>query len=401
MAQDSITEITGQSWGSRLGDSLKGIVLGLILVCVAIGVLWWNEGRAVKRARALDEGIGQVISIAADPIEATNEGKLVHVTGHATTSEKLSDPTFGVRAQTIKMTRVVQMYQWREHKHSKTREKVGGGTETVTTYTYDRGWESIVISSSGFKKPQGHQNPGYMPYKPWHTQAREVTLGAFRLSPALISKINRSTPILLNGNSGVHLPTPNSRLNGNEIYVGAHSSRPQIGDVRIHFNAVYPTDVSIVSVQRAESFVPYVASNGSQIELLEYGSQSAQQMFQVAQDRNTHWTWIIRAGGFIFMFIGCRMLLGTLPILAAVIPALGHLVAAATGLLSFVFAASISLVTIATAWIFYRPLLGIVLLVGAAVGIAGLKWAKTAKTPPPAPPVPAKAISAPPPPPSP
>lgn len=399
MVEDSITDVTSRSWGSRLSSSLKGIVVGVVLVCIATVALWWNEGRAVKRARALDEGAGQVVTVSADRIEATNTGKLVHLTGHATTGEELTDPIFGVQVQAIKMNRVVQMFQWREHSDSKTREKLGGGTETVTTYSYDTGWEKSVISSADFKNQSGHQNPGYMPYEQWRTQAREVKLGPFQLSTGLISQINRSMPITLEADSGVSLPADSGRLNGNEIYVGANPHSPQIGDLRIQFTAVYPTDVSIVSVQRGESLTPYIASNGNQIELLEYGVKSAQQMFEAAQERNTFLTWMIRAGGFIGIFIGFRMFLGTLPVLAAVIPALGKLVGVAIGLLSFILAAAISLVTIAIAWIFYRPLLGIGLLLGAGVLIAGLKWVKLGKTPPPTPQAPMEAVSTPPPPP--
>ena len=400
MTEDSVTEITTQSWGSRISSSLKGTLVGLLLVCVAIGVLWWNEGRAVKRAQALDEGAGQVVSITAESVDQANEGRLVHLSGHATTEEILTDPEFKVQARAIKLIRDVQMYQWREHKKTKTREKLGGGTETTTTYSYDRGWERDLISSANFKQEEGHQNPSDMPYGEWLGQARDVSLGAFKLSPSLISEINRSEPVSLNENTQIHLPSRNSRLNGNEIYVGAYLDAPRIGDLRIRFSAVMPTDVSIVSVQRGHSLAPYLASSGDTIELLEYGKVSAQQMFQAAQDRNTMLTWIIRVGGFLFVLIGLRMLLGVLPILAAVVPALGGLVDAAVGLIAFFLSAAISLLTIATAWIFYRPILGIALLASAILVTAGLVWAKAAKRQQAVPRMDTAAVSTPPPPPS-
>ncbi|MGD9950158.1 MAG: TMEM43 family protein [Desulfobulbus sp.] len=401
MEEDSFTEVTSQSWGGRLGGSLKGIVIGLLLICVGIAALLWNEGRAVDRARALEEGAGQIVTIEADRIDPAYEGRLVHLSGNATTQERLSDPDFGVQAQAIKLHRAVQMFQWQEHRSSETKEKLGGGTETVTTYTYDKGWNSRVIQSSSFKKPTGHQNPGHMPYQGWSSQAREVTLGAFRLSSGLISQINQTTSIPLNPESGVRLPSDQARLSGDEIYIGQDPASPSIGDIRIGFQAVYPTDVSIVSVQRGESFTPYTASNGNVVELLEYGFQTAQQMFQAAQGRNTLLTWGIRLAGFIGVFIGFRMLLGTLRVLAAVVPMFGRLVGGALGILAFIIAAVISLVSIAIAWIFYRPLLAVGLLVGAGVLLFGLKIVKssdkvpaapsmtTATPPPPPPPSPA------------
>jgi len=400
VGQDSYTEVTSQSWGSRLGGSLKGILGGLVLILVAIALLWWNEGRAVKRARALDEGAGQVVSVAADRVDPGYEGKLVHLTGRAVTDQTLTDPEFGVSAQGLKLRRVVQMYQWREHSRSETREKLGGGTETVTTYTYDQGWETRLINSSGFKKPQGHGNPARMPYQQWSTVASPITLGAYRLSSSLVAEIGgyqrMPLPAADTANGGLRIPAGAQR-SGDELYFGSDPGTPSIGDTRIHFEMVSPQDVSIVSRQRGDSFVPYVASNGNRVELLEQGNQSAEQMFQAAQDRNTLLTWGLRALGVVLMFIGFRMLFGTLRVLAAVIPALGKLAGAAIGLVAGILAGTVSLVTVAIAWLVYRPVLGIGLLVAAGVLLFGLKRAKSGASQP----VMQPAASAPPPPPPP
>ena len=60
MSNDSFTEVTHQSWGSRLGGAFKGIVFGIILFIVSFPLLFWNEGRAVKRHKTLEEGGGAV-----------------------------------------------------------------------------------------------------------------------------------------------------------------------------------------------------------------------------------------------------------------------------------------------------------------------------------------------------
>ena len=135
MSSDSYTEVTSQSWFSRLGNAFKGIVVGIIMVVIAFPLLFWNEGRAVKRYKTLKEGGGAVISVAADKVDAANQGKLVHMTGMATTEENLVDTSFGVSSQAIKLKRYVEMYQWQEESKSKEKKKLGGGTETVTGQT--------------------------------------------------------------------------------------------------------------------------------------------------------------------------------------------------------------------------------------------------------------------------
>ncbi|WP_339136467.1 MAG: hypothetical protein WGN25_01115 [Candidatus Electrothrix sp. GW3-4] len=59
MSDDSYTEVTNQSWFSRIGGAIKGIIFGFILFIIAFPLLFWNEGRAVKTYKTLKEGGGR------------------------------------------------------------------------------------------------------------------------------------------------------------------------------------------------------------------------------------------------------------------------------------------------------------------------------------------------------
>ena len=63
---DSFTEVTSQGLGSRLMESIKGVLVGLVMFIAAFPVLWINEGCAVKTAKGLEEGLSAVISVASD-----------------------------------------------------------------------------------------------------------------------------------------------------------------------------------------------------------------------------------------------------------------------------------------------------------------------------------------------
>ena len=155
MSQDSFTEVSSQSWFSRIGGAIKGVLIGLILFVIAFPLLFWNEGRSVKRYKTLEEGGGAVISVTAEAVDPANDGKLVHMTGEAVTDVTLTDPEFGISANALKFKRIVEMYQWEESTEKETKKKVGGGTETKTTYSYSKTWSSSVIQSDSFKKPEG------------------------------------------------------------------------------------------------------------------------------------------------------------------------------------------------------------------------------------------------------
>jgi hypothetical protein len=362
MAANTFTETTSKSWGSRLGESIKGILFGLVLFVAAFPLLFWNEGRSVKRAKALDEGSGAVVSVSADAVDASNEGKLVHMSGKATTSETLSDGQFGISTNALKMKRAVEMYQWEEKKHSDTKKKVGGSEETTTTYTYNKTWSDKVIDSSSFRDPAGHENPGAMPFDSMEWAAEKATIGAYTLSPSLLGMINRYDKISVTDSANVPEPLKSEMPLSSGMFYKGSPSAPTVGDVRVSFLAVYPCDISLVSRQVKDTFEPYTASNGGTIELLELGTSSAEAMFQKAKQSNILMTWLIRLGGFILMFIGLSLIAKPLSVMADVLPIAGTIVGAGTGFVAFAISLVCSLLTIAVAWIIYRPVIGIILI---------------------------------------
>jgi hypothetical protein len=93
------------------------------------------------------------------------------------------------------------------------------------------------------------------------------------------------------------------------------------------------------------------------------GNVPAQQMFEDAIATNTLVTWLMRLGGFILLWIGFGLLFAPLSVLADIVPIFGSLVGAATGLIAFLLALAVALTVIALAWLFFRPLLGLTLLV--------------------------------------
>lgn len=367
-SEDTFTEVTTESWFGRIGSSFTGILVGLVLFIAAFPVLFWNEGRAVRRHKTLNEGAGILISVTEARVMSTNDGKLVHVSGQAVTDEIVTDPEFEVAVNAIKLKRKVEMYQWKERKKQKTKKKLGGGNKTVTTYSYSKSWSSSLINSSNFKKPSGHHNPDSMPYKTEEFVASEVALGEFKLSRSLVGKINKSSILPVADLADIE-DIPNADFHGNGIYFGDNPSAPQIGDLRITYHIVAPTEVSIVSRQIGQSFEPYRAKAGGTINMLNLGIVGAENMFQQAHQSNVMWTWIFRLGGFIIMLIGVAMILRPLSVIADVIPFLGNIVGTGTGILSFLITAPLAFLTMSVAWLRYRPIIAISLLILAAVSV--------------------------------
>ena len=374
MSDDSYTEVTSESWFSRIGDSIKGILFGFILFIIAFPLLWWNEGHSVERYNSLKEGQGLVISAPADSVNAANNGKLIHTQGLATTEEILQDDVFGVSAPAIKLERVVSMYQWKETEKSETKEQVGGTKTTTKTYSYNKEWSDDEISSNSFKQASGHTNPA-MPYKTKTFQAQDVSLGAFKLNPNQVSRLSGEQDLSLQGvQAPAQLDGKTLTTTGNSFYVGNNPADPKVGDLKISFKDLKPTNVSLVAQQQSNSFSAYQTQAGSDIDLLEMGLMDSNAMFTAAQNENAIITWLIRAGGFLLMWIGLSMILKPLSVLAAVLPFLGDLIAMGTGIFAFLLSVPFTLLTIAVAWIAYRPLLAGILITVAVVAIVAMKF---------------------------
>ncbi|MCQ2372012.1 MAG: TMEM43 family protein [Akkermansia sp.] len=482
------TETTTQSWGSRLGDSIKGIIVGFILFIVSFPLLFWNEGNSVKVAKALEEGRGITVEVQdISKIDPANEGKLVHMCGDATTQDVLKDAEFGISHNGMLLRRKVQYYQWVEKSHKETKKNMGGSETTVTTYTYSEGWRNEPVNSSAFKEP-GHDNTVSYAVNDREEYAANVQYGAFKFTQSMIERLgNEKTysledykiPAALRGRACVadkfvyvgrktaqsfqqqaalgfgqqgalaaravaqdaatnvertKLEIEQLRLQVKqqelvqqdpaataeqkqaaklaaaraEIEVqqkellikqaeldakGADAAQPvaqqsatpqvqepapqeepcsvsptdpQIGDVRITWEVISPKEaVSIVYVQTGDTFTPYHAKSDRSVALLGMGIQSAEQLYEHAEDMNTITTWVLRFVGWFLMFGGLGMIFKPLSVLGDVVPFIGSLIGGASSVVAALMALILSLITIAIAWIWYRPLLGIALLAAA------------------------------------
>lgn len=369
MSNGSFTETTSTGWFGRIGNSIKGILIGLVLIVIAVPVLFMNEGRAVKTRKSLEEGNRDYVTISVDAVDSAQDGKLVYLMGPATTENQLRDPEMDITADALKLRRTVEMYQWKEKKSSETKKKLGGGEETVTTYSYVKEWSSKPINSSNFKKPAGHENPK-MPLASKTWTASPIKVGAYQLSKGLVRQIDHFTTLQPEPGEALPEQIAGRKLHatGSGFYLGKEPATAAIGDSRITYQVALPGEVSVLSKLRGNSFEPFTAKAGGKIEMLSSGNQSADSMFAAAHASNRLMTWLLRGGGALLMFIGFSLVFKPLSVLADVLPIAGSIVGVGTNLVALLLAIPISLAVISSAWIYYRPLIGIPLL---AVAVSG------------------------------
>jgi hypothetical protein len=356
-------EVTRRGIGGRGKDSIGGAFVGLIMVAIAVVLLFWNEGRAVNRAKDLREGAGSVVPVSSDKVDPAMEGKLVHLSGETKTPGMLEDTDFGIAATAIKLIREVEMYQWVEVQKSEEKTSAGGTTETTTTYTYQKEWRDNLVDSSQFKVTSGYENPREMKYRSSTLMAEGVTMDAFDLPAFLVSQIGGAMSLSVeNLDKATAEVKAAARLHEGGVYLGANPNSPAVGDLRVSFLTVPTGPISVVARQAGKSFVSLRTATGGELNLLENGIVSAEDMFRLARERNKVLTWAIRVGGFFLLSMGFGMVLRPIAVLASILPFLGRIVGTGTTVIAFLLAGILWTLTVAVAWIFYRPLLGIAIL---------------------------------------
>ena len=432
----AFTETTTTGYGTRVGRSFKSIGSGFIIFCLATALLWWNEGRAVKTEKMLDEAGNAYVEMEnPNKKDASLEGELICGTAMATTEDSLSDAQFGVGAKAIALRRTVEYYQWVEHSESKSEDKLGGKQVTTTTYTYSKQWVSSPVQSSQFKDP-AYQNKNMVltTIDEAEQYAENVSFGAYKLSESLIHSISSregldlaisedlltqfdkstqaayerfygvqksvqqqptqqpapqpaipdsirallsdSAKAVLDSLQAVNDSIVKSMANAenkkdlqyvhqasNVLYFGRVPGSPEVGDVRVTFEIVVPAKVTVMAVVDGDSFKPYKAKNGKRFQTLVMGKKSGDEIIDAEKEANNMILWALRILGVMLVIAGLKGIFGFLETILKVVPFIANIFGWGVGIVCTVVGVVWSLIVIALAWLFYRPLLGIALLV--------------------------------------
>lgn len=383
----SIEEITTQSLGERLKQSVVGIGTGVAIVAAMTGALFWNEGRAVQTASSLKEGAGLVVVRPADQIDPAFAGQLIHVAGPTSAAAPLNDPELGLEFAGLRFERKAEMYQWVQSSKTEKSTAIGGTETNVTTYSYAPEWRSSWQDSAEFKEPRGHLNP-FMTYTAMSRLAEGAKVGAYALEDDALSQlgggeVQRLTEAQLEiVRSMVGAGTAVTTHQGN-LYLGRNPETPAVGDYRISFTLVPLEAVSVIGRQHDSGIGRYRTDSGDAILMVEKGNRDAKDMFATAQSGNSTTTWGLRLGAIVGLILGFTLILRPLAVLASVLPFLGTVMGFGTGLIASVLGAGLGLVVIAVAWFAHRPLVSVlVLAIVVALTIGFLVLAKKRKAAP-------------------
>ena len=149
----------------------------------------------------------------------------------------------------------------------------------------------------------------------------------------------------------------------NVLYFGRVPGSPEVGDVRVCFEKIVPAKVTVMAVVDGDSFKPFKAKNGKRFQTLVMGKKSGDEIIEAEKEANTMILWFLRIVGVLMVIGGLKGIFGFLSMILKVVPFVANIVGWGIGVVCTVIGIAWSLIVIAIAWLFYRPLLGISLLV--------------------------------------
>lgn len=357
---DQFREVTTTGYGGRIVNSIKGVVIGLILFVVSFGLLYWNEGRVdlSNIAKTATE-----ISSATISADSTLSGKLISTTGIVNSDQIIGDNLFLKPGRFIAAERRVEMYAWVEKSESHKRTNIGGSETTETTYNYLREWTERPESSSNFKYPEGRGNP-QKAFDSYTNKVTAATIGIYNFDSQSVTLPNFSQLPLNSQN--VILSNGATLANDNYLFIrkseGGAFDSPQVGDLRISYYVLRPGfEGTIFGKLNGGKVNPYFDTNGNRLYRVFAGTRDAG--IAALHTEYAKLLWILRLVGFLLMWFGLLMLFGPISVLLDILPIFGAISRSIIGVITFAVAFALTIVTILVSMIAHNLIALIVVLV--------------------------------------
>ena len=281
----------------RLFDnpSRNTALLGAALLLLGLLLLGFTEHADRLRAMGEDALGGFVLTgSAAVPGPASN-GKLVLAVGAPEVRSPARDAQFGVSVDAPALVRKVEMFQWNETRF--------GGQRS-----YEMDWFDHPIDSSAFGNPAGHVNPGAFPIGKARFDSPDVVVGGFKLAPALVQMIDGAEPFEPDLS---HLP-PNMaatfQAHQGTLVTSANPARPQVGDLRISWLRIAPSDLTVFARDQDGTLIPASNPAGDAIAQVLLGRHSLTDVLTDAP-QPPRFKWARRILALLLAWAGVAMLL--------------------------------------------------------------------------------------------
>lgn len=369
-------------YGQNVRNKFSGVLIGILIFLASFVVLWISQQKTnfAKIAKKATE-------ISADSVDSKHDGEFVSATGAITTDEKVGDPIFMKPGDYILINRTVEAYSWDEKSRTEKHNRPGGGTETITTYYYEKEWTTMPENSDMFKERQSPPNMKNLPYENTTFSVTTAKVGVYNLLMSSVTLPTGNTE--LTPNKDQFNLRSNQRFDGSYIYQGnGSSSAPQINDVRISFDVLKKDETVTVFGQLSgsdilEYEVPGKRKKGDVTRIIDsIGSEDGgdqpltfyrvlvgdhDEAIKTLKTEFRILVLILIGVGFLMNYGGLVMIFGFIPAIVKFIPFLGNMSQFIIKLVLFPIALVLSFLTIGIAYVANNPIVLVIVVAVLAV----------------------------------
>lgn len=281
--------ISSQTWLERLQESFVKLILGWIMLIFSIPILWFNERRNARMESLIARASSEARTVDADSKEKESQDCLVHVKNahmHGVGEVRHTEFDVAMPGGCIRLQSDVEVFQHNETQRPETRQRLGGGQETITHFEYSEDWSRIWHSSASFQdKSKVNTKPEGLDLGMSTVNCDNVEYGAaFRLPGNLVEQCSNWMPAhkivgasvsLAGGSGGNRVSVRRSSTSAARFVRGAadyYYMRPgdlqwkgegptRVGDARVRFRYVPDGDATVLALRAAgeprDTFLPY------------------------------------------------------------------------------------------------------------------------------------------------
>lgn len=428
-----MTAVTHESFISRMLNGCMGSILGIVLFFLGVFLTIGNEGAYVSSKEVLEAAQAAAQDLKCEDSELPTDGTtLVFMQGCALTGlPEWSGNAFQLEGATGAWFETsLELYQWKETRHSEShKDSGGGGTTTVTWFSHEKAWLKTAQPSPTHPNQKGPDvladqhsicDPafGFDPNSPAHCNptlpvapmdgveyAAEMTVQAGsvyinRDQMGMLKTKRAVQPTMLKTSldaASSQLPittlnTDNTRRQGTVVTSIPTGISARVGDVRVRWYTHAARSASVLGAVDADSkMVPWhsgvvakVPGLSEFVNELQEGDVPRDAFFATLHTQIESRVWTLRVIALLMFCGGAFLFSRPLAIAPDVIPcvgsAIGGLVGYTLGVLSCAVGACTFLFITALCWLWFRPLVSLLLLVvAAAVGYGAIRCRRHAR----------------------
>lgn len=363
---DTIVETSTTGFLGNMGKSIMAVPIGILLFFLSFFVFWMTEGRT-------NWSLVAKTSVVAPPDAASgNEGAFVSVTGSLTSDEKLGDSEFLAPSDWITLDRDPQMFAWVEKKKTDSKKKVGGKTQTTTTYNYVKEWTLSPESSGEFHSPVGHENPSMT------VTGQEFIVGNAKVGAWAFTASEAGLP------SGVDLSLASAQLIGkgataqkigDEVFMGTGTPDvPVVGDIKVSWDAL-PSGRNVTIFGDATGGRLGVHMHKEEERFFRALPGSRGEALAELKSEYKAMGWMGRIGGFLMMWIGMTMVFAPLHGIMDILPFMGKVSRGLVGCITFPVALILSSIAIVISMLLHS-IVAMILVTAIIGGVGFFFWKK-------------------------